>query len=1632
MKSVCTAPKPGRWSPRRADSLRANRLKRLRLPGLALACLLLVAVTAFVVAWLQPVRPPRLLIISSDSTDSPLLPPSPYVENDAKALADLNSIFDTSETDANSLGLGEMQTLVSQLDNSAPQSRWFSWQKTTTLLYVNASGVAVRDSQTQMPTAYLLPDDFGAALGTAGFPQDKAVPVTSVLKRLMETGADQKILVLDCQRLDHHWPMGILANEFVSTVQAELQKNAAQYRGLIVMFSCAPGEVSWSGNSFRHSAFAYYFLRGITGAADSRGGDNDLRITVAELSAYIHSNVKQWTTSNRADTQQPLLHAVGINPDEVVLAAIDPRQTVYTGSIETTPSSEQPETAARLAALAEAWQQYYDLPRTEPGVVSFAPHLLRRLEDTLLRAESHFRCDKLEAMDKELRKVSFRLEAIEAAHQGQALKSDAYSLPLSKLFQQWDSGDLPTKETVAEVSQTSDSPVTTDVTPTKNDTQPPKKEADAQTPLLAPGAPPQGTAKETPVPSPTPTSTPKDEQVASVATPVTAAEIERLITEALRGTGSLEPTANQLQGDRFSKVVIPVEAEFLRMLARNKTGQLDAATQQDHTARERHLLRNRVLAEQAAVPATVDAPRVFPWIRDWVDLADQFRRRREDEYFALSGRQVRLGNMTAVYDDEDGDLYRESLRAGGSLAEAFRIRDRVTAELPHLTNLSAMRDWQSDNHNFRKQICELTFQLLTDTNNLSHKLYAVPADDDLRARRQMIAEITTVAKRLQTTRTRMLSIVGKELRKLCRQKDTSSAGSNIVWRRTDAMLKLPFAYSTEPSATLAKRRIQLLGRVRQAVERVGDIRVNPNDQIAAVARNIQTQDSDQLNEARKLTLGFFSLADAIDEQKLRDERESSGYSPAVAEAWLTAYQAATSPLSHQNQTDRLVQADTACRIIESYPVAVAFRSYQNLPTQVLRRRNLAALCAWHGLRLAEDFWAGAPNADDYYFHKAGTHYLELAQQLFSLQGIGYTKLTSRLRELQLAATGFRQQQSGGIIFADPPRLVYRGKDSVLQRYAIETPESCPRGIGRLRCLPADSQLAVRQLPDESGDYPLPFNVTRPPGAAISTMVMGEFFFRGHLCQRPFHVHAAGDEAGPTVSIEDLRPDDAQLLIRLAEVNAAPANVLFVLDCSRSMLEGGRMQMLRKTLDRFARTIGNSSLSVGVRVFGDRVVWHKYDPQSEQAAKKDSRNILKIQPFHQGRFAALLPGLRAVGETPLFHALLQTPQDFAEVGHGAKVVILVSDGADNWAAVGEKPGVAELGAALAKTAIQINAIGFQTDDAGFRQLQEIAATTGGTCVRAERADELLDSMVSLARLLKYTVTTRPENDDPVVVSSGALDYAAEPLSLTPGLYDISIIGRNEELITTRKAVRIRRGERHELLFGGGDLIYPAADMSTDLAVTQDENLGVTLRVLRAEQQQSDLVLDLALVGRSPAWYPQQVQFRVKPRGGENSYSLQDIPANVPGYHFPVWRICLRNWPRKRSYADLEVAWSEAADAEQSTYHVGWDDPVPPELLPAGFSIARREFKPRLIAGEMRSTATIALVFPENYRRIQDWSLELNHPSEYSRRTDNLLDGVHTSHFVLPNEARPRTLIIRGPHAPRKRLKTAVNLRARKIN
>lgn len=414
-----------RWR-QKADGPVGPSKSNLRLFGGLFSLAIVISLIVAAILVLRPLPTPHLTLIAAEYR-TPLIDANAFALADAAALSQSSSLFDAHPTDANSLNFEEMTALVAGLADIAPRRGWFASQPTTAIVYVTALGLAIWDENAGRAVPYILPDDFEIPTKLEGGGLGKAIPVKDLIDSLARARADQKILVLDCQRMNSLWSLGVLTNEFVESVEAELaQVDPTRRRGISVLTSCSRGEVTWVDRSVGRSVFGRFFSVGMNGAADKEG-NRDGYVSLAEIETYLAKHVGDWARQ-RADIQTPRLVAKddATTSDRVRLVAL--------------PWSSQPTTAAAPAAdpalldrLRAGWQDYFTLARQTPAPWRFAPQQWRLYEETLLRAESFYQAADLTATDNELSTLARRRSEIEAASPTYA-NDQGYSLAMDRFL----------------------------------------------------------------------------------------------------------------------------------------------------------------------------------------------------------------------------------------------------------------------------------------------------------------------------------------------------------------------------------------------------------------------------------------------------------------------------------------------------------------------------------------------------------------------------------------------------------------------------------------------------------------------------------------------------------------------------------------------------------------------------------------------------------------------------------------------------------------------------------------------------------------------------------------------------------------------------------------------------------------------------------------------------------------------------------------------------------------------------------------------------------------------------------------------------------------------------------------------
>ena len=1645
----------------------------MRLPILLLLWVGVACATWTVAGWLRPVARPGLILICS-AGEGPLLSLDSCAEQDAAAMAALTNVFDVSQATAESQSSAELQSLVDSLPGIAGRTRWFHWQRTATVVYVNAPGVAIPEKDGRL-SAWILPDDFPMEEAGGRFRRDLAVSVENLLEQIQRLPTDQQLLVLDCQRMESLWPQGILVNQFVDAVREHLAEHAERYRSIHVLCSCSPGEVAWTDETAGQSVFGRAFVRGLAGAADT-AGRADGRISLEELTDFVQRNVDSWVRENRADRQRPLLLTPAGAAESVVLAAINPSTELIADSPDRTPPG--PRAVSRAEARLQAgWTEYARMRRQQPHPAQSVPHLWRELESALLRSEAFYRAGRAAALQNELQKMDRRLAELHTDLAPLYQPEHVASLALQLQFGPQHS--ITPATTGVAISMTGPAAV-----------EQPAQAAVAPAPAAAPSSattpqnatdpntaegPPVAAAPGTSAAAPGTASQPPPQTAPAVTT---AAQLQQLLAAVVAGRKPPQAAARLLEPWQISGEPLPTEAELLRMLVEYSTDTAPAA------AEIQQLVALRVLAEQAAVAAGRDAPHVFPWVRPLVDQADRQLRQREDLFFlkyASGSQAIELGRAKPSAAASNS-LYEQAIKDGTTVAQAQAIRVLALAELPSLLRAAIGREWSTMGHaatatettdtqsngTLHRSVQELTRRMLAQVRELTGVLAEDPARWNTTQRRHYMFTLQSAARQLAATRQQVRELFNVAEQKLQRQAAAESLGSEADWRRINLLLTVPPV--EDPSRTadeLGARRMTLLRAVCKPVADHSSLQHgrSGNRQAAPAGRKSTAISEERVALVRGLVLDYLTLNDIVSPHHDRSD-DPAGYSRSVAEAWAGLRAAAIDSVEGVRPARASLQAaDIASRLLEPELVTRLFGSPDRMPTALARRQNLSDYLCWQTTRRLEDFWRGPPETGRDWFARVAGWTLDTAERLDAVQHDSIDNARLRLAELIRVARRLRQIDGDTLLTATPAAIRFRGIDREILRLSLKSAGSLPAGTAALTCHPDIDRLQLRPLvttgqPAEvrpaSGTRPAPATAdprTTDPGMAghaaewlLSRTGLSGFqgtltartFFRGHICQRRMAVTAVDETSGPTLEVRTTPQRHGELLVRWSRLATPASSVLFVLDCSRSMHRNQRLVTVQETLQQFAAAAGQGGLNVGIRVFGDRVVWRdRNDPLQEAAARRDSRLLLPLQPFPGEKFGHTVQSLSARGETPLFHALLQARQDFRQEAAGRKVIVLISDGADNWAGSGEKPGTNELAAAWKDSGIHLHCVGFQTDSTGWEQLQQIAAVTDGTCVQASQADELLENIFGMAGLYACEIARQQPDAAPVPIRH-PLGFEASAVTVEPGHWDVRILRHDGTVAARREGIPIEPGQRHELHFTGERLVSPGTLLSTDVADARDSETGTLLRVLTAEPVEDGLELTVALQREgTPYWSPRQVRFRVRPRGHGAETVIDNPPRNVPGHAVPVWRFRIGSWPQDASFADISVEWSEQDGAARQQFSVNWSQDTRELALPPGFQLTRRRIAARTIDSVRRDTVLLTLVFPPGDRTPQEWSFGFRQPVRWSRETWNVQDGVYTGWFLLADADHtqpPRELKVLGPYdqAARHHLSASIGLQLRQIN
>ncbi len=234
-----------------------------------------------------------------------------------------------------------------------------------------------------------------------------------LLRQIKSCPVAKKLLILDCDELAGDPRLGMIVNEFDELLEETVRRSGDS--GLWVLASHRPFEASHVSQSAGRSAFGYFVVEGLKGAADQNG---DGMIELAELADYVGSGVADWVSqdSGGAEVQSPrLLHggegAAGAPPGLSLLTVSDHDREANDGPAGEAPpdaagkpdlahqnASPRQKAAKQAEALLEqAWRlrDQIEQPVAAAPVtpIDYAPHLWRAYQELLLGYERRYRGD---------------------------------------------------------------------------------------------------------------------------------------------------------------------------------------------------------------------------------------------------------------------------------------------------------------------------------------------------------------------------------------------------------------------------------------------------------------------------------------------------------------------------------------------------------------------------------------------------------------------------------------------------------------------------------------------------------------------------------------------------------------------------------------------------------------------------------------------------------------------------------------------------------------------------------------------------------------------------------------------------------------------------------------------------------------------------------------------------------------------------------------------------------------------------------------------------------------------------------------------------------------------------------------
>jgi len=711
--------------------------------------------------------------------------------------------------------------------------------------------------------------------------------------------------------------------------------------------------------------------------------------------------------------------------------------------------------------------------------------------------------------------------------------------------------------------------------------------------------------------------------------------------------------------------------------------------------------------------------RAHAWARPLIWDADKTRRQAEDALF--------VGPDAGV--DETQQLWAKAERgyqkAESSLeqaSQAFRVRDRLLAEVPHLaTWLARPLPAAQTSEPLDRQINETLLSLIENEHRLAHSLRRPAMSFDHRpvsqwpdnvAKETASERFATLKGQLDSEWTRLLQAENRDAGTL-RGIAAVLSLPLVPWDKRRQLLRkydelaaeLSGAYRSTPAGPLSdslsrERLVEDRSPGQSYLERVMlNWREHPAQ---AILKPFERGATGEGPSKPKPTVardgeGLLTCCAATG-QRVRDllsaigpqVRAHAGLGTEPVNEGTGAYADGDSPAgaSGISHAERVVRTAAALYVgpLPEDPIAR------------LRQYDLQQLLLWHCRRSLDDFWGPVEKDEESFFMPAAIDLRDSAIAMLSLSP-DVQQQVNRLNEIMDLR---RAAARDGMATTAADVLMVPGSEEVVANVGVTDRSEAeelefPEGHATVFIRDTKGRIDKKVRPFDvpivgSGEgrarLELSYSMRQTAVADRDPVLEAVAMFRGHEFVAPFLLRAAGG-----VIVDHQPINYGPPCVTLLGHRRKRASFVFILDCSSSMKElveveapGDvntshlpRLEVAKSALRGMLYQLAErDDVRVGVRFYGHRVGWstsvpnkllrqHNYAHEipPELRPYEDVELVLPLGRFDTlaaGAMSELMTTVQPWAETPLYLAIIQTLGDFADDDvDTAKSIVVVTDG-----------------------------------------------------------------------------------------------------------------------------------------------------------------------------------------------------------------------------------------------------------------------------------------------------------------------------------------------------------------------------------